>query len=576
MDSLTATDLRAVGEFRLLARLGSGGMGQVFLGSSLAGRMVAVKVIHRELCQDTEFVRRFRNEVEAAQKVSGWYTAPGRGGGGRRQPAVAGDRVRSRAVTGRHRLPARPAAAAGGVAARRRARRGAARRPRDRARPPRPQARQRAAGDRRSPGHRLRHLPGGHRHPADRHRRHHRNPQLHVPRAGAGARHRARQRHVLARLRPRLRRVRGRPVQRRPGRAVGLGDVPHRARRAQPRRRSRRRPRAHRGVPGQGTAAAARPAPGRGARHGDRGAARAVARRLLAVRRDQGHPGAAGRASAQIEALQVAPGTQVEAAAGRVTGRRGRLRHSARPSASPRLPGPSPDLSLARAGGPRRPPTGPRCLARRPGPLSGHGFTLHGAADGPRHEPPGPAHRGWRGEHRGHRRRGLGWALSSRSAGGTPSLGTGNTSLPADSGSRPGARRCSSTTARARAGRRPGTSPRATPSRPTPVPGTAWCTSRSTDNNVYAVNIASTGGTPGRSSRERSPLPRRSSATWSAWPPARVTSTPCARPTASPPGTWTQRTSDLQAHLGGRRRQRHRRHGHTSPRAYDAATGGKA
>ena len=76
MESLAATDLRGVGEFRLLARLGSGGMGQVFLASSLAGRIVAVKVIHRELCQDTEFVRRFRNEVEAAQKVSGWYTAP--------------------------------------------------------------------------------------------------------------------------------------------------------------------------------------------------------------------------------------------------------------------------------------------------------------------------------------------------------------------------------------------------------------------------------------------------------------------------------------------------------------------
>ena len=76
MDSLTATDLRTLGEFRLLARLGSGGMGQVFLASSLAGRMVAVKVIHRELCQDTEFLRRFRNEAEAAQKVSGWYTAP--------------------------------------------------------------------------------------------------------------------------------------------------------------------------------------------------------------------------------------------------------------------------------------------------------------------------------------------------------------------------------------------------------------------------------------------------------------------------------------------------------------------
>ena len=68
MDSLSATDLRAVGEFRLLARLGSGGMGQVFLASSLAGRTVAVKVIHAELCRDADFVRRFRNEVEAAQK----------------------------------------------------------------------------------------------------------------------------------------------------------------------------------------------------------------------------------------------------------------------------------------------------------------------------------------------------------------------------------------------------------------------------------------------------------------------------------------------------------------------------
>jgi outer membrane protein assembly factor BamB len=76
MDLLTATDLRSMGEFRLLARLGAGGMGQVFLATSLAGRMVAVKVINPELCRDEGFVRRFRNEVEAAQKVSGWYTAP--------------------------------------------------------------------------------------------------------------------------------------------------------------------------------------------------------------------------------------------------------------------------------------------------------------------------------------------------------------------------------------------------------------------------------------------------------------------------------------------------------------------
>jgi len=76
MDSLTAADPRTVGEFRLIARLGAGGMGQVFLASSLAGRIVAVKVIHPQLCQDTEFIRRFRHEAEAAQKVSGWYTAP--------------------------------------------------------------------------------------------------------------------------------------------------------------------------------------------------------------------------------------------------------------------------------------------------------------------------------------------------------------------------------------------------------------------------------------------------------------------------------------------------------------------
>jgi outer membrane protein assembly factor BamB len=73
---LTAADPRTVGEFRLRARLGAGGMGQVFLASSLAGRIVAVKVIHAELARDAEFIRRFRIEVSAAQRVSGLYTAP--------------------------------------------------------------------------------------------------------------------------------------------------------------------------------------------------------------------------------------------------------------------------------------------------------------------------------------------------------------------------------------------------------------------------------------------------------------------------------------------------------------------
>jgi outer membrane protein assembly factor BamB len=76
MEGLTAADPQAVGEFRLLARLGAGGMGQVFLATSPGGRMVAVKVIHPELAYDSQFVRRFRAEVEAARRVSGMYTAP--------------------------------------------------------------------------------------------------------------------------------------------------------------------------------------------------------------------------------------------------------------------------------------------------------------------------------------------------------------------------------------------------------------------------------------------------------------------------------------------------------------------
>ena len=65
-----------MGAYRLRARLGAGGMGQVFLGYSPAGRAVAVKVIHRELARDPEFRARFRREVAAASAVSGAYTAP--------------------------------------------------------------------------------------------------------------------------------------------------------------------------------------------------------------------------------------------------------------------------------------------------------------------------------------------------------------------------------------------------------------------------------------------------------------------------------------------------------------------
>ena len=76
MQPLGPGDPRQVGPYRIRARLGAGGMGQVFLGYSPAGRAVAVKVIHRELARDPAFRTRFRREVAAARAVSGAYTAP--------------------------------------------------------------------------------------------------------------------------------------------------------------------------------------------------------------------------------------------------------------------------------------------------------------------------------------------------------------------------------------------------------------------------------------------------------------------------------------------------------------------
>ena len=72
---LQPDDPREIGPYRLLGQLGSGGMGQVFLGMSAGGRPIAVKVIRTELATDPDFRARFRREVAAAQKVSGLFTA---------------------------------------------------------------------------------------------------------------------------------------------------------------------------------------------------------------------------------------------------------------------------------------------------------------------------------------------------------------------------------------------------------------------------------------------------------------------------------------------------------------------
>ncbi|TDD92959.1 serine/threonine-protein kinase [Actinomadura darangshiensis] len=75
MAPLEPEDPREVGGYRLLGRLGAGGMGQVFLGRSASGLTVAVKVIHARYADDPKFRARFRREVGTARAVSGAFTA---------------------------------------------------------------------------------------------------------------------------------------------------------------------------------------------------------------------------------------------------------------------------------------------------------------------------------------------------------------------------------------------------------------------------------------------------------------------------------------------------------------------
>ena len=75
LDELVSGDPRRIGPYLLEARLGSGGMGRVYLGRSPGGRHVAIKVIRPELAEDADFRARFAQEVAAARKVSGIYTA---------------------------------------------------------------------------------------------------------------------------------------------------------------------------------------------------------------------------------------------------------------------------------------------------------------------------------------------------------------------------------------------------------------------------------------------------------------------------------------------------------------------
>jgi serine/threonine protein kinase len=75
VDRLQPGDPGQIGPFRLLGRLGEGGMGRVFLGESPGGRKVAIKVVHPHYASDPDFRRRFAREVAAARQVGGFHTA---------------------------------------------------------------------------------------------------------------------------------------------------------------------------------------------------------------------------------------------------------------------------------------------------------------------------------------------------------------------------------------------------------------------------------------------------------------------------------------------------------------------
>jgi len=59
------------GRYRVLERLGSGGMAEVYLAEDqLLGRQVALKVLHQHFAEDQEFVERFRREASSAAGLS--------------------------------------------------------------------------------------------------------------------------------------------------------------------------------------------------------------------------------------------------------------------------------------------------------------------------------------------------------------------------------------------------------------------------------------------------------------------------------------------------------------------------
>ncbi|MGW4914152.1 bifunctional serine/threonine-protein kinase/ABC transporter substrate-binding protein [Streptomyces sp. NPDC004270] len=76
MQPLTADDPEDIGGHRLLARLGAGGMGVVYLARTAGGALVALKTIRAEHAADPAFRTRFRREVTAVRGLTGRWLVP--------------------------------------------------------------------------------------------------------------------------------------------------------------------------------------------------------------------------------------------------------------------------------------------------------------------------------------------------------------------------------------------------------------------------------------------------------------------------------------------------------------------
>ncbi|MGW2013789.1 serine/threonine-protein kinase [Streptomyces sp. NPDC001927] len=72
---LTPDDPHEIGGYRVQARLGSGGMGVVYLAHTPGGRPIALKVVREDFAADPEFRRRFAQEVASARRIHGLFTA---------------------------------------------------------------------------------------------------------------------------------------------------------------------------------------------------------------------------------------------------------------------------------------------------------------------------------------------------------------------------------------------------------------------------------------------------------------------------------------------------------------------